>query len=70
MTEPDDDSGREFTASERKEIRKGLEQDRRVRWFWSSIKVWAGYAAAVSAASYGMYQAFRDSGIGRKFGGP
>lgn len=40
---------RPFTAEERKELRAILENDRRMKWFWSTARIWAGWLSAVAA---------------------
>lgn len=50
MTELDSDEGRPLSPHEISEMRKMLERDKRVIWFWTTARVWAGWIAAVGAA--------------------
>lgn len=46
----DDDPGRPFSAAENEALRKMLEQDARVRWFWETARVWAAWVTGIVAA--------------------
>ena len=46
---PERDDERQFTPEERKELRAILENDRRMKWFWSTARIWAGGLSAVAA---------------------
>ncbi|QLP96171.1 MAG: hypothetical protein HZY79_00485 [Rhodoblastus sp.] len=46
---PERDEDRPFTSDERKELRAILENDRRAKWFWATIRIWAGWLSAVAA---------------------
>lgn len=50
MTELDSDEGRPFTPAEIAEMRKMLEREQRVVWFWSTVRVWATWIAAIGTA--------------------
>ena len=39
-----------FTATERAELRRLMESERRAKWLWGSIRVWALWVTAVVAA--------------------
>ena len=65
-----DDEDREFTPADRRKLRRMMEREERVEWLWSSLRVWGGWIGAAAAATYGVYQAFRESGVLKKFGGP
>ena len=38
-----------LTDEDIKALRKMMEQDARVRWFWESARVWATWATAIAA---------------------
>lgn len=42
-----DDEERQLTPAERAAIRKLLESQERVVWFWATVRVWAVWIAAV-----------------------
>lgn len=48
----DHDDDRPFTPLERKQIRDLLQKQGRVDWFWSTLRVWATWIAAVVAGLY------------------
>jgi hypothetical protein len=50
MTELETDKGRPLTEEEVAEVRSLLEKDKRVTWFWTTARVWAGWLTAVGAA--------------------
>lgn len=52
-----DDSERPLTPEEIAKIRKLMESDDRVTWFWSSVRIWAGWISAAIIGFYGVYQA-------------
>jgi len=52
-----DDDDRQFTAEERKQLRKLLENEARIAWFWSSARVWAGWVSAAIIAAAAVQQA-------------
>lgn len=43
-------SGDPFTEEERKRIRKMMEQDSHVAWFWATMRKWAGWTFVAVAA--------------------
>lgn len=50
--EDDDISGRPLTIVERKALRRIIENEERVQWFWGSVRVWAGWiSGAIIAAA-------------------
>lgn len=55
----DDDEDRQFTPSERKAIRKMLENEERIAWLWSSARVWAGWGSAFVIGAYAVHQALQ-----------
>lgn len=52
MTELESDQGRPLTEEENAAVRQLLDKDRRVAWFWSTTRVFAGWVAAVVAAYF------------------
>lgn len=55
MTDDDDDA-RQFTPAERRLLRKLIENDERVAWMWSSLRVWASWISAFVIGTYAVYQ--------------
>jgi len=54
---PDDDfPGTPFTEKETQLLRRMLRDQQRMDWLWASLRVWAGWGAAVSAAVYAGYE--------------
>lgn len=68
MSEDDDD--RDFTAADRRRLRRMMEREERVEWFWGSLRVWAGWVGGVATAVFAIYQAIKEVGLFKKFGGP
>jgi hypothetical protein len=62
------DEERPLSRQERKELRALMERERRVQWFYGSIRIWASWVAGMAAAVYGVYKAMGDIGFFRKFG--
>lgn len=50
MADHESDKGRPLTEEEIAAFRELLEKDRRVTWFWTTTRVWAGWIAAIVAA--------------------
>ena len=54
----DDDEllGRPLTKAERKIIRKMIENEERVQWFWGSVRVWAGWISAAIIGAWAVVE--------------
>lgn len=52
----DDDEARPLTAEERRVLRRMIEDDARVRWFWSSFRIWVGWISAAIVGAWSMVE--------------
>lgn len=52
MTDLESDKGRPLTEEEIAQFRDLLEKDKRVTWIWTTLRVWAGWIAAITAAYF------------------
>lgn len=54
----DDDgiSGEPLTPEENKKLRRIIRDEDRMRWFWATVRLWAGWTAAALAGIYASYQ--------------
>ena len=48
----DEDDARPFSPSERQELRQIIEADKRMRWLYSSLRIWGAWTAAVIGFLY------------------
>lgn len=58
-SDEDDDneiSGRPLTVAERRAIRKLIENESRIQWFWGSVRVWAGWVSAAIIAGWSLVE--------------
>lgn len=44
-----------LTRSEIRELRSILESERRMRWFWSTSRIWAAWLTGTIVATYSLY---------------
>lgn len=51
-----EDDEREFTPTERKEIREHMQRVERRKWLWSSLRVWAGYVSGAIVGAWAVAQ--------------
>ena len=49
-----------LTKRELLELRKILEQDRRARWLWSTVRLWAAWFSGVVLAIITLHEKIRD----------
>lgn len=54
----------ELSPNERQELRRLLEQERRMRWLWSTIRIWLGWISGAVVGGYAVYQAVKDAASG------
>lgn len=57
---PVSDDGRPFTEAEVIALRAMLEKEERIVWFWSTMRVWAGWVAAIVGAYFATKALFAD----------
>ncbi len=58
--ENDSDDLRPFSREERRKIRRLLESEERIKWFWGTIRVWATWISGTIMATYGLFEVFRN----------
>lgn len=57
---PVSDEGRPFTEEEIIKIRAILEKEERIVWFWSTMRVWAGWVVGIVGAYFAIKSLFAD----------
>lgn len=55
------DIGRPFSDEELAELRLMLEEDRRAKWVWATLRVWAGWGLGLVAAYIAAKALFTDT---------
>lgn len=58
--EEEEFSGRPLTIAERKMLRRMIENESRIQWFWGSVRVWAGWISGAIIGAWALVE------IGRK----
>lgn len=49
-------SGRPLTIAERRAIRKMIENEERIQWFWGSVRVWAGWISGAIIGAWALVE--------------
>lgn len=52
----DEISGRPLTIVERRAIRRIIENEGRIQWFWGSVRVWAGWISGAIIAAWAVVE--------------
>jgi hypothetical protein len=52
----DDVLGRPLTREERKTLRRMMENEERIQWFWGSVRVWAGWISAAIIGAWAVVE--------------
>lgn len=52
----DDTDGRPLTTAERKALRRLIESEDRIQWFWGSVRVWAGWISAAIIGAWSIVE--------------
>jgi hypothetical protein len=60
MTEELDEKQASFTEDEIIAIRSILEQEKRMSWLWSSVRVWITWGSGVLLGAYALWSALKD----------
>jgi hypothetical protein len=60
MTEQDSDKGRPLTSEENAELRDLLEKEKRVIWFWATLRIFALWITSIVAAYYAAKSFLQD----------
>lgn len=55
------DVGRPFSDEELAELRLMLEEDRRTKWVWATLRVWVGWGLGLVAAYIAAKALFTDA---------
>lgn len=56
----DDISGRPLTIAERRSLRRMIESEERIQWFWGSVRVWGAWISGAIIGTWALVE------IGRK----
>lgn len=52
----DEISGRPLTIAERRSLRRMIENEERIQWFWGSVRVWAGWISAIIIGTWSIVE--------------
>lgn len=55
----DEVDGRPLTAAERKALRLLIIRERRIQWFWGTMRVWAGWLSAMIIGGWAIFEILR-----------
>lgn len=54
--EDEDFLARPLSPAERRILRKMIENEARVQWFWGTVRVWAGWISAAIVGSWAIIE--------------
>jgi hypothetical protein len=49
-------SGRPLTIAERRALRRIIENEERIQWFWGSVRVWAGWISGAIIGGWALVE--------------
>lgn len=50
------DDEKPLSAEERKALRRLIENEERLQWFWGSVRVWAGWISAAIIGAWALIE--------------